>query len=85
MKNLPNRFSGYKTTTRCHHIHCRGFEWKVNGKNNFAIVVTALIDAIFCTLYTVMTNQDIFRIGLKNRYSHYNALDVQTFRKAEMN
>ena len=76
MTNLPNRFSGYKTTARCHHIHCGGFEWKVNGKNNFAIVVTALIDAIFCTLYTVMTNQDIFRIGLKKSLLYKNFVPV---------
>ena len=40
-------------------------EWKIDRENNFTVVVTTLIDAIFRALYTVMAPQNILRIRLK--------------------
>ena len=56
-----------KTTTWCHHIHCRRLHRIIDRIYNFTIVITTLIDAIFWTLYTVMTQQNILRVGLKDK------------------
>ena len=37
----------------------------IDRKYNFTIVATTLINAIFWTLYTVMAQQNILRVGLK--------------------
>ena len=39
----------------------------IDRKYNFTIVVTTLIDAIFWTLYTVMAQKNILRVGLKDK------------------
>ena len=65
LNDLPNGFSWLKTTTWCHQIDCRRLERKIMRKNNFTIVVTTFISAIFWALYTEMEKQNIFRIRLK--------------------
>ena len=65
LHGLPDRTSWIKTTIWCYHKNCRRLEREIDRKNNFSIVVTTHINAIFWALYTVMTMQNILRIRLK--------------------
>ena len=72
--SLPDRISWIKTTTWCYHKNCRRLEREIDRKNNFAIVVTTRINAIFWALYTVMAKQNISRIRLKRSIIYHKIM-----------